>query len=69
MPSDAAASAAAARTESGDPDRIAASLGRKASAAGPADRGAIGLQSPMTASRPDGLAQLPSISRAWTRTP
>ena len=30
--------------------------------------GADGLQRPTTASRPDGAAQLPSISRAWTRT-
>ena len=36
-------------------------------AAGPAGRGASGRQSPMTLSRPDGLAHSPSISSAWAR--
>ena len=56
-PRPAAACTAAVRTVCGDPARIAANLGRRASAAGPAGRGAIGRHRPITASRPDGLAQ------------
>ena len=47
--------------------RIAASLGRRASAAGWLGRGGIGRQSPMIASRPEGLAQSASSLKAMTR--
>ena len=61
------AGTAASRTYSDDEARIAASLGRRASAAAWLGRGEMGRQSPMIASRPEGVAQSASSLKAMAR--